>query len=1317
MGFWLMLFMYVVAFVAADLMRPKPKSEAGRPSGLGDFQFPTATEGRVIPVIWGRVLIKGPNIVWYGDFRIVPVWKTVAKNMFSDTEIIAAYRYHIGIQFAICRGPVSLVAIQVDKEQVWGGGAPLSAQSVYSINDPNFFGGTGDGTTGGGGLVGGGTFYIGSEFQNAGAYLVAQQSSIVAYRGTSYITWEGGDIGNAATLRPYAFEVERYPNQLVVTNAGEERIGNENNPMCVLYEILTNDEWGLSLQSSVINVINLRVLATQLKAEGNGWAFIWDSPKDVIEIIHELERQVDGFLSIDPITGEYNFKLMRFDYTPGTLAKLNESNILKFISMSRSAWDDTTNIVRVQFADPRKNYALGFALAQDMANAEVVKSTTAVTMVFPGVKSHTLANEIAWRELRNLSFPIAKWTLELNRESFSLAVGDVRELNWSSLGISDIPIRATKIDYGNITKGRIRVEFIQDVFGTEIGVFSDPPDTGWVPAIAGVIALLAADQYMEEAHSMLGGSSNRLLFAASANAAGSPISMRIVTDSRTPPTAFDDTYEEDSPTANFVARGTLTDPYPSDTGVNPETSGILEIDPAGTEALPNLVFDSNIDDMNFITANLALIISANTYEYISFKDVNDLGGNRIRLNTVYRGVLDTYPQSHPSGATIWFMYSNTGANESELEYVLDDAVQAKFLPHSGSDDILEAAATALPEVLMNNRQARPPTPSELKMNGGLLWDEDTSISIDLDLDGGTIDRPGVRFEYTERDQRHNLAILRQVSGGDADDEDLLNSLLPYSDSRYENDPLATGKNLRYEWWIYFVDKGTLSSDPTTRRGTASMSGDTGVGPRNGLFQLDRGDIYAANGDAVPSIITLELVAKNNTSSLQSFLPILISYNTITSELTSADDLGDLAINTGSAVVDVSGIGGNVTIKLQRPLDPFGTTIGGEFEYRLDGGAWTRLTTISATGAEGTLSGTINVAAINDLEVRHFHGWGLRVPLEIKDGTTLIAFGILVPEFLDESFAANGSQGLASHNLGDHLPIDFILAATSTPETDILTAAASQLLYVVDDRLHTVRTDPLLAVPRPAGSPETGVYVAHRLSGGGFLNSLKLILGSTYLGNGPEEQTEAGGTANAPLDLVGLLPAATPAQGDVYRVDANIVHAASVDRSKNVRMLASPSPEGVLYNEPARLILVKPGTDAHFSSVTTGIPNPILASAVPTLAGDGSDDIAIAREMRIVVLLSSSQDLSQIYYKIGVLTTNWKALGTASGTVAILDDAGLANGAAALDEIRFAHTIDLDSATTVDIDLFDWSIVGPAPVGGDVNGDAHWGKFVIKLDDV
>ena len=69
---WIILII-VVAALAAVATSQAPTPVQPPPAALTDFNAPTAEPGRPIPVVFGTVLLKAPNVVWYGDLGYEPV--------------------------------------------------------------------------------------------------------------------------------------------------------------------------------------------------------------------------------------------------------------------------------------------------------------------------------------------------------------------------------------------------------------------------------------------------------------------------------------------------------------------------------------------------------------------------------------------------------------------------------------------------------------------------------------------------------------------------------------------------------------------------------------------------------------------------------------------------------------------------------------------------------------------------------------------------------------------------------------------------------------------------------------------------------------------------------------------------------------------------------------------------------------------------------------------------------------------------------------------------------------------------------------------
>jgi hypothetical protein len=724
MPFWVFLLIYAATFLITELLRPKPKIEDAKPAGLGDFQVPTATEGRVVPLIWGRVKVSGPNVVWYGDLVADPQRDTVKTGLFSKKKVTTGFNYYLGLQFGLCRGPVTLMRhIRNDESFVWGPDAstadtpviPVDAGGTFTINQPNFYGGADSG--GGGGLVGSGRIYPGSETQAVNAYLTPFQSPQPAYRGTCYMVLERINVGFAPTLRVFEFELERFPDGLDLASVqpGDERIGDTCNPMNVVYEALNDSEWGLNISPSGIDVIALRAVAATLATEANGFAWIWDRPQDVLQVIQTIEQQVDGVLFQDPVSGAYSFKLIRFDYTPGTLPLLDESNVRRLIRFARPAWAETQNQLQVEFNDPRKNYTQSFALSQDMANIDIVNAINSSKMRFPGVKDATLANEIAWREIRQLSFPVATGQLEVDRSQYAVTPGDVLELTWSRLGITLLPIRITKVNRGRILDNIIKLDWAQDVFAFNPGSFADPPDTGWVEpdtdAQANLSEILIEVPYRitddgigdNTTESQVGtlvvrGGDQEVGYNTYATVDDPPI---------TPPNPTVDSIITPGGAQAFTPSGLLTAAY--DSG---QTNGFVDatgfiIDNATDATLLQDATTTQLENRQNV-----LIVDN---EIMLFRDVTDNLDGTFTIFNVIRGALDTLPAAHADNARVYFLSYGIGVVNGvpEADGTLNwKARNQAYTPF----DVFDFASTLVLAIATDTRAAKGYPPRNVRIN-------------------------------------------------------------------------------------------------------------------------------------------------------------------------------------------------------------------------------------------------------------------------------------------------------------------------------------------------------------------------------------------------------------------------------------------------------------------------------------------------------------------------------------------------------------------------------------------------------------------------
>src|ERR1700733_10609131 len=132
----ILLIVMIATTVITMLMRPHNGPVA---SSLGDFNFPTATEGRAIPVAFGTVKIGGGNTVWWGNLKTIPIQQ---GSFFSKTTV--GFKYLISVQYVLCQGQIDeFISLECDGKQVpfsFDDGA-LDPRRVF-IDQDMFWGGT-----------------------------------------------------------------------------------------------------------------------------------------------------------------------------------------------------------------------------------------------------------------------------------------------------------------------------------------------------------------------------------------------------------------------------------------------------------------------------------------------------------------------------------------------------------------------------------------------------------------------------------------------------------------------------------------------------------------------------------------------------------------------------------------------------------------------------------------------------------------------------------------------------------------------------------------------------------------------------------------------------------------------------------------------------------------------------------------------------------------------------------------------------------------------------------------------------------------------
>lgn len=437
---------------------------------------------------------------------------------------------------------------------------------------------------------------------------------------------------NNPYLRTIWVRVRRAPKGL---NPSIAMIGNDANPAHIIFECMTNRDWGMGASLGIFDIPSFENSAQTLFDEAFGLSIIWTRSTTIEAFITEVIDHVHGTLFVDPRTGLMTFKLLREDFDYDSLRIITPDNA-KLTNFQRKTWGETSNELVVTWTNPANEQEETVA-AQDLANISMQGGVISNGRNYYGIRNKDLAARVAERDLRASSMPLATCDVELDRTLWDIVPGEVVKLQWPEKGIAELIVRIGVINYGKPGASVLKTTVYEDVFSLPAAQYLEPPDTEWVdpgedPAPLENTLILTAPAFI----------------TATALALASPLDIvypEVITLVLGAPDSPDDQAFEligqitqsngdliyDSfGTRDFVGSALLADNIPAEIETVITTFDL----PTGGSPLVSsyLVIGSGDDE----TTEIALV-----------KEVTETGW------VLSRGVLDTIPRAWPSGTRVW----------------------------------------------------------------------------------------------------------------------------------------------------------------------------------------------------------------------------------------------------------------------------------------------------------------------------------------------------------------------------------------------------------------------------------------------------------------------------------------------------------------------------------------------------------------------------------------------------------------------------------------------------------------------------------------
>ena len=496
---WVQLALLSAQMFIGELTRQRPHKTT-----FEEFKKDNApSELRPIPYVAGTEEII-PQRIWFGDFKQRAVerdshWSDYLFFGLSaailDT-ITVAYRYYCGEVFALCFGPdahVEQIKIQ-DRLMYQAALGTDNAGGSFLIDDPQAWGG--DQPPGEGGQYSLCDLTRGNYSDLANNYLMQRLGngvpalwgiSLLISRGPSGFTESGffaaGGVGYTPRFKEWKVTIRRQPNNLGTIYS---KVGRHANPIEVWYEQATSLDYGAKCPATEFNLTSFQSVAQQFHVEGMGWSGKIEDPTTARAVCKNIEEQCDMVMDPSPSLG-LTARLIRRNYSVGSLPILNKDNITKIEKYAPGAYEDTINKIDVPFEDQNNNFKGRPALYIDAANQMIQRGRVAPrTNEYIGVADSTIANMLATRDGLALAIPRPPLTVWCHPSFGKLRYrGEVLKFVWTNPSFSKV-FRVQSIQKGTARNPDYRLVLIEDQFATGYRTFGEPVGTNFTDPGAGL---------------------------------------------------------------------------------------------------------------------------------------------------------------------------------------------------------------------------------------------------------------------------------------------------------------------------------------------------------------------------------------------------------------------------------------------------------------------------------------------------------------------------------------------------------------------------------------------------------------------------------------------------------------------------------------------------------------------------------------------------------------------------------------------------------------------------------------------------------------
>lgn len=610
----------------------------------------------------------------------------------SNKPITKGFRYFFGIHMGIGRHIDVLKEIRVGGKTAWKGAK--AGQARWKIDAPMLFGGD----DGEGGIHGTIDMMTGAPDQPVNRRLADMLGGLVpAFRGACTLFYDGLITSMSPYPKPWEVRAARtaggwdgptwYPEKVTIALGSIQAM----NPAHVLYEAITNRDWGRGKDRSMIDDAQWRSAADALHAEGFGLCLAWKQQDKISSFMQSVLDHIGAAFVLNRRTGKLQLLLIRDNYVAADLPLFDEdSGLLSVADDENAASAPAANEIIVTFSNPEAYGAQQQVRVQNAAAIASVGGPITETVEFLHIPTASLALRVAQRILREKSVS-KRLKVTLDRRASGLQPGTPFRIRSTRRGIAEMVLRAGKVEDGTLASGAITVTAMQDAFGLPNTSFVEVQPPEWLPPATAPLPATVRKPFELSYRDLVVGLSAAELAAVHPTAGAFGIMVRRPTNA----------------SINYVLLTTASGAEYIAAASGDFCPSAQIVDAIAASPEPTQIKLTFVTDIAGFTPGAVGVLDEETVQLVS---VDWMTGRAF----IRRGCVDTVPAPHAAGARLW-LYTDSAAVDP-TEYTAGMTVLAKVLPYS-SGGWLDAELAPIDALVMAQRQARPFPPAGVLING------------------------------------------------------------------------------------------------------------------------------------------------------------------------------------------------------------------------------------------------------------------------------------------------------------------------------------------------------------------------------------------------------------------------------------------------------------------------------------------------------------------------------------------------------------------------------------------------------------------------